>query len=224
MTAARRLRGGQTTDTRLTSDRRASVVCPPRSRRPSVIRPKKAFFRPDGWTAGAGRTNDTCAADADRHATDALRSSVYRASVALPSRLRRAAAAHPSSVRRLSAVQPPSIRHKAEISVVKTSSHRQHVVAMWSGRCLRCRRRRVHFAQSSQHRRMLVASSTHCRRTVVASLSHRRRVVAVSSSHSAGPLSHRRRAVVETSSCCQFPGRQDPSSYTRNHAPHVFRA
>ena len=137
-------------------------------------------------------------------ATDAVRPSVHRVSVALPSRLRRTAAAHPSRIRRLSAVQPPSIRHKAEINVVKTSLHGRRVVAMWSSRCLRRRLRRS--------RRIIVACSSRRHRTVVAPSSHRRRIVVASS-----PC--RRRNVVVLS----LSGRQDPSSYTRNHTPHVFR-
>ena len=70
----------------------------------------------------------------------------------------------------------------------------------------------------------VVASSSHARRAVVALSSHRRRIVVASSSH-------RRRIVVASSPCRRRnvvvlspSGRQDPSSYTRNHTPHVFRA
>ena len=152
----------------------------------------------DGGCAGDRRRMRDGRPSATRLAgcvTDALRSSVHRASVALPSQPRRAAAesaAHPLRVRRLSCAQPPSIRHNAEISVVKMSSHRRRVIAIWSSLCPGCRR--VHFAQSSHNRRMLVAPSSHRRRTVVASLLHRRHVVAVSSSH-------RRRTVVASSQC-----------------------
>ena len=145
-------------------------------------------------------------------ATDALWPSVHRVSVALPLRLCCAAGAHPSCIRRLSAAQPPSIRHKAEISVVKTSLHRRRVVAMWSSRCLRRRRRRsrrIIVACSSRRRCTVVALSS----TVVARSSHRCRIVVASS-----PC--RRHNVVVLSPS----GRQDPSSYTRNHTPHVFRA
>ena len=115
LTDGRRLRGGQTTEARrmcgvsAAEARRqcdgramdgrpvrpsrvcllASVVCPSRARRPSVIRPKEGLFRPyDGWTAAAGRTDDGCA------------------TVARPPRLRRASVVCPPRRRRPSVIRP----------------------------------------------------------------------------------------------------------------------
>ena len=138
-------------------------------------------------------------------ATDTLRPSVHRVSVALLSRLRRTAAAHPSHIRRLSAVQPPSIRH---IRPKSASSKRLCIV----GVSLQCGQVVVFVAVAVA----VVASSSRARCAVVALSSHRRRIVVASSSHR--PPCRRRNVVV-----LSLSGRQDPSSYTRNHTPHVFR-
>ena len=230
--AVRRRRDGSATDARWTDDRevrpsialpshcrsrlrRAAAKHPSSVRRAAAVHPSEGRNKPYFGLMTAGRRAPDGQTTLTRGcATDALWPSVHRVSVALPSRLCRAAGAHPSCIRRLSAAQPPSIRHKAEISVVKTSLHRRRVVAMWSSLCLRRRRsRRIIVACSSHARRAVVALSSHCRRTVVAPSSHRCRIVVASS-----PC--RRHNVVVLSPS----GRQDPSSYTRNHTPHVFRA
>ena len=132
ISALRRMDGGCAADgrrmCRRSPVRRASAAPPSRVRRLSAAQPPsirhKAEIKPyfglmtDGRRARDGQTT-LARRMCDRRATDALWSSVHRASVALPWRLRCAAAAHPSRNRRLSAAQTPSIRHKAEISLIR---------------------------------------------------------------------------------------------------------
>ena len=125
--AAWRRRDGSATDARWTDDqciRRASVSLRASSvRRAPAVHPSQGRNKPyfglmtDGRRARDGQTT-LARRMCDRRATDALWSSVHRASVALPWHLRCAAAAHPSRNRRLSAAQTPSIRHKAEIDLI----------------------------------------------------------------------------------------------------------
>ena len=224
MTDGRRARDGQTTLARRMCDRRArssvhraSVALlwrlrcavaahPSRNRRLSAAQPPSIrhkaeisliIFRPyDAWTAGARRTDDARAR--------------MRDGCTSASHCRRASAALPPHIRRASVVCPPCSRRPSVIRPKSASSKRLCIV----GVSLQCGQFVVFVAvavvaSSSHARRAVVALSSHCRRTVVASSWHRRRIVAV-------PSLQRRRVVTFRPS--------NPSSYTRNHTPHVFRA
>ena len=157
----------------------------------------------DGQTMLARRMHD-------RRATDALRSSVHRASVAHrrtvvvpPPHCRRTSVACPSSVRRAwrrpSVIRPKLGRNKRRQNAFASSARRRNVVKSLSSSPLpSCPFRRV-VASSSYARRIVVALSSHRRRIVVASSSRRRCVVVTPSPDRcrivAVPSSQRRRVV-----------------------------
>ena len=177
----------------------------------TTLAPRMRDRRAFGLMTAGRRAPDAQTTLARGCGTDALWPSVHRVNVALPSRLRRAAPAH---IRRASVVCPPRSRRPSVIRPKSASSKRLCIVAV----SLQCGQVVVPVAvavvaSSSRARRVVVALSSHCRRTVVAPSLHRCRIVVASS-----PC--RRHNVVVLSPS----GRQDPSSYTRNHTPHVFRA
>ena len=140
--------------------RRVSVVCPRRSRRPSVTRRNKPYF---GFVTAGRRGPDGQTTLARGCATDALRPSVHRVSVALPSRI----VVCPLRSHRPSVISPKSASSK-RLCIVGVSSQCGQVVVFVAV--------------------VVVASSSHARRAVVALSSHRRRIVVASSSHRRGAV------------------------------------